>query len=103
MFIDSFTDELEKIALVGSALKGIGGAIVRHPGKAFLGTLLGLGAYQGAKAAAGRRGKRIAASPSGPSKAWYINYHKALGLPRRLTAPQRERLHRYFAKYREKQ
>jgi hypothetical protein len=105
-FIDGFSDELEKLAVVGAVAKGakaLGKLIMKHPGKALTVGLVGAGGVAGALAASSARKRRIAASSRGPSEAWYVNYHKALGLPRQLTKLERERLSRHFARYRERQ
>lgn len=101
-FYAGFSDELEKLAaggLVGAA-KSIGKLLIKHPGKALTTAFVGAGGIAGAKAA--RRTRRIAASSRGPSKAWYVDYNKAVGLPKRLTRVQEERMSRHFAPYRGK-
>jgi hypothetical protein len=101
-FIDGFSSELEKLAVVGAA-KSLGKLIMKHPMKALTVGLVGAAGVAGARSASSAKKRRIAASSRGPSKAWYVNYHKALGLPKKLTKLQRQRLSRNFARYREKQ
>ena len=104
-FMEGFSDELEKLAAIGTVLKGakgLGGLILRHPWKALTAASVGAAGIAGARAATSARERRIAANSRGPSKSWYINYHKALGLPERLSKLEEERLSRHFARYREK-
>jgi len=92
VFMNGFSDELMKTAGIGSLLwKGLTAYTIGSAG------------YKGYKAAkAGRNFKKwIPASGGSPSRAWYINYHKALGLPRKMSKLERRRQSLNFAKYRE--
>jgi hypothetical protein len=107
-FMDGFTDELEKLALAKSVGKGavaLGKWVAKSPWRrGLLPAIIGHAGYTGAKAALkGGKQRVIAARPGQPSRAWFINYHRALGLPRRMTKLQRERMSRAFARYRERQ
>lgn len=102
-----FSDELEKIALIGGAVKGVGkgvgkllGWISKKPFKRGLlpGWVIASG-VEGMRAAKGP-GRRILASSRGPSQAWTINYSNLLGR-KNLSKLERERLSRHFARYRE--
>lgn len=108
-FVEGFTDELQKEALVGTAFKataragkGLAKWVAKSPWRrGILPAWLVAAGVQGAKAAKGA-GRRIAASSRGPSRAWAINYSKLIGAKRKLTKLQREKLHRHFARYRER-
>lgn len=100
-FIDGFSDELEKVALVGGLAKGI---VSKLGISGLLGLgFVGYGGYQGAKAArnAGKK-NYIPASNGRPSRAWAINYHRALGMKRNMSKLERRNQSINFAKYRER-
>jgi hypothetical protein len=106
-FMAGFADELEKIALVGGVVKSVGKAgkwAIKSPWRRiFLPLAIGSAGAEGVSAALrGGKQRLIAARPGQPSKAWFINYHKALGLPRKMTKLERQRLSRNFARYRER-
>lgn len=95
-FVDGFSDELTKLALakgLASGVAGLGKFLWRHPiiaSGAIGGTM---GGYAAAKGAAGAR---RAIRGIRPGKAYYINWHRALGIPRgRMTKLQRRRLFRH--------
>ncbi len=93
IFLDGFSDELVKVAGIGNLFwRGLTAYTIGSAG------------YKGYRAAkAGRSAKRwIPASGGSPSRAWYINYHRALGLPRRMSKLERERQSLNFARYRER-
>ncbi|MHC4644896.1 MAG: hypothetical protein ACYTBJ_05310 [Planctomycetota bacterium] len=106
-FMEGFADELEKLALIGGVARAAGKAgkwAIKKPMRRIaLPAFFAMGSVEAAKAIS-RRGKHRLATrgPGQPSKAWYINYHKALGLPKRLTKLQEQRLSRNFARYRER-
>lgn len=92
-FMTGFGDELEKLAIIGAIGKGaagLGGALIRNPGKALTALFVGAGAVEGARMArkAGKERKGIR-----PSRAYYTNYNRALGIPRgRMTRLQKQRV-----------
>jgi hypothetical protein len=92
-FMSGFGDELEKLAIVGAIGKGavgLGKTVLKHPFKAFTALLIGGSAVEGAKQArkAGKTRKSIR-----PSRAYYTNYSRALGIPRgRMSKLQEQRL-----------
>jgi len=101
-FFEGFWDELEKIGGIGSAAVGLGKFIAKHPWATLNTAMIGSAGLAGARAAKSG-GRAIAASSRGPSKAWYIDYHKALGLPKRMSKLEEQRLSRNFARYRGKE
>lgn len=92
-FMKGFGDELEKLALVSSIAKGgagLGKLLLKHPWKALSAVFLGGSAVEGARAARQARGvpKSIR-----PSRSFYTNYSRALGIPKgELTESQKRRL-----------
>lgn len=92
-FIAGFSDELEKIAIASALARGGAGAVktlIKNPGKVLTGLFIGAGAYEGAKQArkAGKTRKGLR-----PSRAYYTNYSRALGVPRgRMSRLKRRRL-----------
>lgn len=103
-FVSAFSDELEKIALVGGAVKGVGKLlkwIAKSPFKrGLIPAWVGVAGAEGALAAR-EPARRILASSRGPSRAWASNYSQLLG-QKGLSKLERERLSRHFARYREK-
>lgn len=96
-FLDGFADELEKLAIV----KRVGKYVAKHPLKSLMYGALGYATYRGAREGVKKK-RRIGATARGPSKAWYANMHKALGLPMRETKHQRYRRSFHFPRWREK-
>lgn len=92
-FIRGFGDELEKLAIISDVAKGgkrVGKLLLKHPWKALGALMIGGGAIEGARRA---RQARSAVKSIRPSRAFYTNYSKALGIPRgRLTELQKRRL-----------
>ena len=92
-FIHGFSDELEKLAIVGAVAKGgagIGKAILKRPLHALGALFVGGAAVEGAKQA--RRASRVRKSIR-PSRSYYTDYYRALGIPRgRMTKRQRQRI-----------
>ena len=92
-FMIGFGDELEKLAIVSAIAKGgisLGKTILKNPMKALGALFIGGSAVEGAKRArqAGRTRKSIR-----PSRAYYTNYSRALGIPRgRMSKLQEQRL-----------
>jgi len=103
-FMNGFSDEIEKLSGVVKTITGAGKWAIKRPWRRILLPLaIGTAGYAGAEAALkGGKERVIAARAGQPSKAWFINYHKALGLPTRMTKLERERLSRNFARYRER-
>lgn len=101
-FMKGFSDELEKLS---GAVSSVGKWAIEKPWRRILiPAFIGHAGYKGTKAALkGGRRRVIAARGGRPSKAWYIDYHRALGLPKKLTKLQLQRLSRSFARYRERQ
>jgi len=92
IFLDGFSDEMIKFAGIGSLVS-----------KGLTAYFIGSAGYKGYKAAkaGGAIKKWIPASGGSPSNAWRINYHRALGLPRKMSKLERRRQSINFAKYRE--
>lgn len=92
-FVKGFSEELEKLAIVSAVAKGgasLGKLLLKHPGKALGALFIGGGAVEGARKA--RQARRTPKSIR-PSRAYYTNYSRALGIPReRMTKLQRQRL-----------
>ena len=100
--MEGFSDEIEKLGGVIGAAGKAGKWALKSPWRRIgIPAFVGAAGYAGAKASGGDN-REIAASSSGPSRAWYINYHKALGLPKKMTKLEREHLSRNFARYRER-
>lgn len=94
-FIDGFSDELVKVAVVKKTVKA-GKSLLKflfkHPYISF-GAIGGVtGGISGAARASATRAARRSIRPS---KAYYTNFNRALRIPRRMTKVQRERLFRH--------
>ncbi len=81
-FLNGFADELVKEAILGGALKSVGGFALKHPLIGLSG-LMTVGATAAGAAGAykeglkgGERPRYLAASADAPSEAAYTNYHQ---------------------------
>jgi len=99
-FLDGFSDELEKLA---GALSTTGKWLIKKPWRRIgIPLFVGGSGVMGALAASkGGKKRAIAASPGRPSRAYYTNYHRALGT-KRMSKLQEARLSRAFARHRER-
>jgi hypothetical protein len=99
---EGFFDEIEKLGGLAGAALGAGKFVAKHPWSFLNAALIGAGGLAGVQAAKAARGsgRAIASSSQGPSKAWYVDYHKALGLPKRMSKLEEQNLSRNFARYR---
>jgi hypothetical protein len=107
-FHHGFSDELLKLAIAGKIAKGIAskaanvpGWLLRHPRTSIYTLLTAPAAYAGAKAGV-KTSPRVLAKPGKPTPAYYIDYHKAMGIPKKRTPRQKFLESRYFSKYRER-
>lgn len=92
-FVKGFGDELEKLSIVSAVAKGgakAGKFLLKHPWKALGALFIGGAAVEGARKA---RQARSAPKNIRPSRAYYTNFHRALGVPRgQMTELRKRRL-----------